>query len=271
MDEMETLSQELGFSIDELLGQSVERRVLFELGGTYTNSAEETFINMYRLLYDSTAFSAITPRKEIIASLNKLYPVFHPGEGPLFKFFYYEWMHQIQETPVTARYADVTIPQKVFDMHSRVRWDLMYGSNLTLITERDMVVNTLRKLDYLYRLDFLTREEATAIKEDLADTIDSLETLMASGSHKGGTFNFYLSEFDITQNSIYINADENVSSFFWVDPANMAVTIDENMCRFHRRWLNSLKKYSSSISSSNQALRSEFFANQRKFLDSIVL
>jgi hypothetical protein len=269
MDEVEILSEELGFSIDGLLGESVDRRVLFQLGGAYTESAEETFVNMYRLLCESKVLTAVSSRKEIVASLNKLYPVFHAGEGPLFKFFYYEWMHQIQEAPVTSRYADVVVPKKVHEAHNRVRWDLLYSSNLTIITGLDMTVNTLRKLDYLYRLDFITREEVSEIKEDLAEAINSLETLMASGLYKGGTFNFYLSEFDIAQNSIYINADGHASSFFWVDPANMMVTLDENMCRFHRRWLNSLKKYSSSISSSNQAMRSEFFTNQRKYMDSI--
>ncbi|MDR0976934.1 MAG: hypothetical protein LBL78_04160 [Prevotellaceae bacterium] len=271
IDEMDVLSRELGFSVDELLGEAVERRALFRLGSGYTDSAEETFVNMYHLLRDSKVFSVVTPHREIVASLNRLYPVFSPGTGPLLKFFYYEWVHQIQNVPVTSRYADVVVPKRVYDAHNSVRWDVLFSSNMTLITERNMVVNTLRKLDYLFRLDFIMREEVADIKSDLVNVIDSMEALMAAGTHKGGEFNFYLSEFDVTQNSINVRVDDLMSSFYWVDPANMMVTIDENMCHFHRRWLHSLKKYSSSISSSNQALRSEFFANQRRFLDSIAV
>ncbi|MDR0962770.1 MAG: hypothetical protein LBM62_09495 [Mediterranea sp.] len=269
MDEMEILARELNLSIDEMLGGNVGRKLIFQLGSDITASAEETFINMYKLLYGAPIFSESTEQREILISLNKLYPVFYPGNKALFKFFYYEWVHQIQDAPLDFRYSDIEVPFNVLDMHDRVRWDVLYNSDITLISERDMVVNTLRKLSYLYKMRLITLDELHEIKRDIENIINELEVLLAKGVHKNGSFNFYLSEFNIPQNSIYVSVGQETSSFFWIDPANMMFTSDTHLCKMHRRWLHSLKKFSSSIASSNQAMRADFFANQRNRLEQI--
>ncbi|MDR0895899.1 MAG: hypothetical protein LBN06_11475 [Prevotellaceae bacterium] len=270
--EIVTLSKTLGFSIDRMADSVPDTNVVFHLFCDTDSSAEETFIQMLHILYSPWLTNTDIEKREVTLSLNKIYPVLFPGHPHLMKYFYYQWMYEIQKTQYNFSYDDVELPQSVLELSQSVPWLSFQTFDVTIISEKDMVVNTLRKVDYFHRRNLISAEATTNIKNDLASVVDRLEQFITIGNtRQGGRVEFYLSMFDIPSNSIYANINGRITSFLWVDPANLMSTSNPTFCHMHARWLESLKIYSTSISQSNHIAQSEFFSRQRKFLDSILI
>ncbi|MDR0989517.1 MAG: hypothetical protein LBM06_08720 [Prevotellaceae bacterium] len=269
-DEIVSLSVDLGFSLNDLVDDATDSTISFTLpAGTHT-PPEETYLRMMEMIYLPLINNPDYYPVELIITLNKLTAMLYPKHLHLLRFFYYEWMHQTQDMPFDFRYANVRLPDAVVELCNNIPRDRLQKTTTTFITEHDMVINTMRKVEYFFRRGLITLEEFTDIKEDLADIIDQIERYISQGvMMNGGELNFYLSLFDIPQNSIYVDAGNQITTFFWIDAANIVSTTNPRLCQLHKRWVESLKKYASYITKSNQVLQADFFEKQRKYLNSI--
>ncbi|MDR1005089.1 MAG: hypothetical protein LBL97_08860 [Prevotellaceae bacterium] len=270
--EIITLSKTLGFSIDRLADSVPDNNAVFHLFGDVDTSPEETFLQMLHILYNPWLNNQHIEKREVTLSLNKIYPLLYPGHPHLMKFFYYQWMYEIQKHQYNFSYDDTELPQSVLELSQNVPWITLQTFDVTIISEKDMVVNTLRKVEYFHRRNLISAASIAHVKNDLLHVIDQIERFITMGNtQQGGRVEFYLSMFDIPSNSIYANINGKTTSFLWVDPANLMSTSNPTYCAMHLRWLESLKLYATSIARSNYMAQSEFFIRQRNFLDSILV
>ncbi|MDR0977099.1 MAG: hypothetical protein LBL78_05040 [Prevotellaceae bacterium] len=265
LDDIIVLSGRLGFSIDQLIDSTLSNHVLVTLSGDTTTSQEDTFVNMLRILYDAIqAKGKMLSDVQVLISLNKLYPFFYASRQHLLKFYYFEWRHQILDTPSSFHYGDTIVPSRVNEMCRLISYETLKQSAMRVIVAPNLFVNSLQKVQYYHERRLISDNELRNIKEDLAQILDEIEADTARGvTHSGGAFEVYVSSFNVAQNSVSILDGKYTKSLFWVDPVNMVSVTNSNFCLVHKRWFDSLKKYSSPISGCNLAMRNDFFEGQR--------
>ncbi|MDR1880660.1 MAG: DUF3685 domain-containing protein [Tannerellaceae bacterium] len=267
-EEIGKLSRELNFSVDEVIGLEQSERALFELQGKVSFTPRETFSVMLDRYCASLQCMYEAKEKEWITTMNHLLALFAVGSEHLFRFFYYKWIHQTSKVPINYYFSEVTVPsefrvlcEKICHYSQRIR-------SAACIIDRNLFPNTVKEIQYYYKRGLISDEEIEWIRNDLSNAMDYTEKLIREGVNGQGISSlFYLSSVGIETNSTYMKYDDTVGSYFWVYMAAPINTHNGEVCAMHKKWLDSLKKYTVLITQSNEKLQSEFIDEQRRSID----
>ncbi|MDR1982151.1 MAG: hypothetical protein LBQ39_11130 [Tannerellaceae bacterium] len=269
-EEISKLSRALHFSVDEVIGLEHNKQALFELQGKVSFTPLETFsvmLDRYRV-YLLRMYEA--KEKEWITTMNHLLPLFSVGSDHLFRFFYYKWIHQISKVPINYYFSEVTVPAEIRVLYEEIGHYSQRIGNAAYIIDRNLFLNTVKELQYYYKRGLISDEEIGLIKNTLSNAVDYMEKLIREGANGLGISSlFYLSSVGIETNSTYMKYDEITESYFWIYMAAPINTHNKEVCSMHKKWLDSLKKYTVLITQSNEKLQSEFIDEQRKSIDRI--
>jgi len=264
LEEVAKLSVELGFSLDELVIKDMHSRVFFDLHTDKIQDPSEIYTTILEQ-YFQCAFD-MSHRKyiESIQVINQISPGFIIFFDHLLKFSYYRWMHQHQETSLKYFYSDVVVPEKLIDLQQRAIDSLKKVQNTTIILDPDLFTNLIHAVQYYYRRRLINNKEFFEIKEDLLGLTDMLENIAQTGFYGSeAKYNIYLSSLNIEACSRYLKCEEQTKSLFFVNAIEPIVVTNPVLCEIHKKWLESMRKYATLITQSNEILQVRYFNKQR--------
>jgi hypothetical protein len=185
----------------------------------------------------------------------------------LFKFMYYRWTHQESESSLSYSFSNVTLPSGIIALKDKIKADFRRNDNNTFILDPNIFVNTMNCILYYYRRKLITVEELQLLKNELAELIDLMENIMQTGVFApGARFYFYLASINIESNSSYVEYDNQATSHFLTFTMNPVAIHNSEICRIHKKHLESLQKYSTLITQSNEILQVKYITQQRKYI-----
>lgn len=267
-EEIYKLSLELGFSLDEVVENSKTNSFLFNHIGTYGQKPEENFLEFLYYYEDYLNRLIKADNSEVICTMNHILNTMIVRYEHLFKFVYYRWMHQVKEVPFNFFYADVAIPTEVKELSARLDGLHRKLKKLTFIIDNNLHLNMIREMQYFYKRNLITEEELIMLKEEYLSYMDYTETIIKKGVDSNGTiFEIYLSTFSINATTTYSAWDNNEESSFWHYYGYPIFTRNKRITSRHKYWINSLKKYATVISQSNEFLQADFFNKQRSYVN----
>ena len=266
-EEISILSKELGFSVDELVAKSNENQAIFNLNTDSFFDPKETFILMLEKHLDFYRKSISAKSFYGAFTVNRILPIFALSSTKLFKFFYYMWMHQGYNVPLNFRYADMQFPSEILTLSQKAWEYARHVPSTTIIADKMVFKNIFMEFEYYYKRKLLTKEDFMTLADELLAYIKKTETVTSLGSNEyEAQYSIYLSKLNIASNSCYFRIDEDIESSFWVFGTSPIYTSNSTVFTSHKKWLDSLKKYSTLASQSNELLQSEFFNEQYKFV-----
>jgi hypothetical protein len=266
--EIVKLSKDLNFSIDEVIDKNGGDKVVFDIRNNALYDSEETFTVMLKGYLNLVKKKYEAHQVEITITQNRVMPIYALRFRHLFKFIYYKWMHQGYQVPLNFYYADVAVPAEILALKDKLILYINQISNYTFIIDPLTYKNTFDEILYYYERGLLTKEELLILKEDLLGLLKHTESLVQRGvSDFGATYQFYLSSLNIESNTIYAKYDDIAESFLWLYYVNPINTNDKYMCAIHKRWVDSMRRYSSLITHSNEILQTKFYNEQYKYLE----
>lgn len=269
VEELYILSQELNFSIDDALAKDLpDNKALFDLKTDILAHPEETFLNILKTYSDDVSKERNAENRIGLISLNHLILPFTFRYASLFKFNYYKWIHQTQDVSFNFSYSDVVITSEMNSLRSKAAELSDSVDNTIIIVDQNMYLHTIKDIQYYYRRNLLTQDELQLIKKEFLFMIEQTEKVVQTGFNRFGKSRFfYLSPLSIKSNIILVEYDGEMISHIWYNSLTPISTSNPKLCQAHKRWLNSLKKYSSLISQSNEILSAEFFNKQREYIN----
>lgn len=265
--EIAVLAEELDFSVDDLLVDDVNTYAVFSHKTDMLFDPRETFLMMLEKYYELYKRAFVAKSFDASFTINRMLLTFLLDSDYLFRFLYFMWIHQGYNVPPNFRYSDAELPPEMVSLPRKVWEYARYASNTTIIADERMFKNMFQDIEYYYKKKLLTKEEFVLLKEELLSYIRRLETIVLSGMNRfGAKYNIYLSRLNIESNSCCVQIDGEVESFFGVFGSGPLYTQNSTVFMNHRRWIDSLKKYSILISQSNELLQGEFFNGQYRFV-----
>ncbi|MDR2951025.1 MAG: hypothetical protein LBV71_17705 [Prevotella sp.] len=265
-DEIIKLSHELGFSVDELISED-GGIASFELLANSTTSYSDTFLNILKLVKEHLNEVAVSGDTETINAWNHLPPIFLVKCDHLFKFRYFKWLHQGADIPSNRMYSDVIVPSEILSLKEQLISDIKTSRNVISVMGPSIFLNLIKEIQYYYIRKLITDEEKAVLKEDLYKMIDIIEKLVQDGKfNEEGKISYYLSSLEIDTNTIYVQYDTKEVCIFWVVSMPPIFISNKEVCTVQKKWLESLMKYSTLITSSNELMQSEFFRKQREYV-----
>ncbi|MBF0648924.1 MAG: hypothetical protein ACK5KN_02255 [Dysgonomonas sp.] len=268
-EEVIAISLKLGLSLDEIAGQEQKNRAFFDL--PVPKSADP--LDVYSEIVDVAAeiYKKMQKSKEseIFFTANQLpFPYYMLYEN-LSKFYYYKWIHKTQEVPLNFYLSEFSPPSQVSTVHKRYRYAATKVNQVTAILCPSFILSTVKEIIYFYRRRLITKEELFLLQEDLYKVINKLENDTRKGVDENGVkTDLYCSTLNIASNSIWFRHDNETGTQFWTytDPITVYNT---EVSKRHKMWIDSLLKYSTLISQSNEIQRSEFFNKQNEYVKNI--
>lgn len=268
-DEIIKLSHELGFSVDELISED-GTIASFELLANGTTSRSDTFLNILKLVKEHLNEVALADSTETINAWNHLPPMFLVKCDHLFKFRYFKWLHQGGEIPSNTMYSDIIVPSEILSLKEQLISDIKTSRNVISIIGPNIFLNLIKEIQYYSIRRLITDQEKADLKEDLLKMIDIIEKLVQDGEfNEAGKISYYLSALDIETNNIHVQYDDKEVCIFWVVSVPPVFISNKEACLIQKKWLESLKRYSTLITSSNELMQSEFFRAQREFVENM--
>lgn len=261
----------LDLSIDEIFGLAREGHGIFQLERRPDSTPEEVFTKLLEGYYTLSVKQHNSANTGSIIAMNRLLSVFTIQFEHLFKFFYYKWIHQMYYTPPNFCFAQVTIPENIKELINNITKNLSTSGSVTIIFDPNVYTDIISEIMYYKNRKLISDEDLALIKNDLSSFIDSSERCAIRGVNDyGSPSNYYLSTLNIESSSTYTWYEDKTESYFYWSSVNPIGIQEKDVCAVHKKWLESLKKYSILITGSNEVMQSNFFDKQRKNLDAMI-
>lgn len=267
-EEIIKLSQELEFSIDELVGN--ENLNLIALDIQVNKDPEQTFLLRIQNLKREVNIQLKDEKSSTIIALNYLPVIFSLHFKDLFKLSYYTWMHRRYKELPKLYYADITISDEIEELRTGLEIAMRGIRNGTFILDMNVFLSPLKEVHYFHKVGLIKDKELEMIKSDFHNMIDFIERMVRTGGSRQDTnHHFYLSEFNIDGNSSYNEWNGHITTSFNFHYFNTIIISNPKLCETHREWLESLKKYSILITKSNEITQEKYFDKQREYIENV--
>ena len=269
-DEVATLSQDLNFSLDNLIGIKKDANALFNIHMLQKIDYHDIYTNKmlgYGKLFRES--SAQMPTRARI-SANTIPYFFHVSYEALSKLRIYKWLYQNQKINPNDKYADYLVPQKVIDAHKTFFKDIQTVPKITMIMDNNVFWSVTKDIEYFLKRNLLSDNDLIVLKQELHRMVDALEKMAAIELCKNGVgVEMYISAVDLEASYMHYEYGDNQFSQVRIYSISAIDSFDAGICKIQKQWMESQKRYSVLISGSGEMQRFEYMNKQREYIDNI--
>lgn len=268
LDELTKLSSSLVISVDKILGTVNDEDIFFSIPtGEYSSSSsfKVTLDKYYEYILNLSRARNV----EVFLALNQvIYPLVI-GYDHLFKLLYYRWMHQMGEISGKVLFSEIEFPSDIIEINNKIlHYKSMVRSQNTFIIDQNVFVNVMKWIQYYYKRKLIDENEILLLKNDMLNIFSRIEQQAHKEFDGSRSVNYYfLSMFNIESNSIYTCYDDKMLSSVWIAPTSTIQIFRSDVCTNHKKWIDSLRRFSILITQSNDILLGKFINKQREYLD----
>jgi len=266
IEELIKLASNLDFSIDTIYDFEKQNKAFFEFSIIGDNSSD-FFVLMLKNNNELLERIKNAKKAEAIMAFNFLPPPFFICFVNLFKFIYYKFLYHNNDSFRNIHYSKTVLPDDAVILQGKMKEELFAGDNVDLILDMNIFLNLIKEIQYCYQRKLLTNEELLMLKEDTLLLIAQFENLVQTGMYGKTKIHLYLSSLCITSNTIYYNYDNIVEPLFWMFTLNPVIIKNVKIISLQLQWLHLLKRQSALITQSNEILQTEFFFQQRSYIE----
>lgn len=270
LEEIYKLSLNLHFSLDEIIGNNKADAAAFNHIGTVNQSPDKNLLVFFRYYEIHLQRLIDSDNSDIICTLNHFLNTMFVGYEHLFKFIYYRWMHQMTNVPLNYLYSELVIPSEIKEICNRMVLLNTKLKRLSLIVDNNLFLNLIKEMQYFYVRGLVNDMEMKTLQTEFRRYLDDIEKTINRGISTNGTqIKIYLSVLHISSTTTFSKWDGNEESAFWHHYGYPIYTRSKEITTRHRLWIDSLKKYCTIISQSNELLQAEFLNKQREYINNM--
>lgn len=269
-EEISRISIELGMSIDEIIGNNENQRVFFDIKSCAENKAIEILGETMQSSLDIIQHVRKGEHSKLIFAGNR-FPVYTsiPFEN-LIKFRIFRWIHQVEDVPLNFYLSDFKVPQDIITLQKKFVYEYQRIKKQEMIVDNNTLHSSIKDINYFYKRELINTDELRVIQDELYQLVDHLEMLTKKGVNKvGSDVLIYVSTLNIEVNSLYYESDDQSYSQLWSYFSSQVNISNTEATRNHKYWLESLKKYATLITLSDEVQRSLYLNRQRRLIANI--
>jgi len=182
-----------------------------------------------------------------------------------------KWRYQFENGVAPIKLSEINIPDHLFKIQRELAHTINKINECTLIFDRYIFSSFIKEIQYFYHLELISNDERDTIKIELNQLINDLELTAIQGKNRdGGHVWMFLSNIEFDLEYVYIHGKNMEAAYMDIYLMNSLVSTDPKVCKMQKRWIDSLRKYSTLISVSGERERKIFFDKQRELIDTLL-
>lgn len=262
------LSSRFGFSLDTIAGLSltdmtvVKMRIL-NSDQTYDDYKQtlRAHLKLYKEINDSN-ISKVSLAYNVIPFL--LYSRFES----LSKFKLYRWKYQMDMNPSNTPFSEMEHREDLWALHNELVSQIDRFKEVCYVLDRHVFSTFVNDIHHFVQLGLINDEDCRLLKKELSELLALFEKMMREGSHNAKSkVSIYISNIDFDSSYSYFEADNFTYCNLRVYSEGSIFTQDSKICQIHKRWIESLKRYSVLVSGCGEMERVKFISTQKELIN----
>jgi len=218
VEELVAIAEDFDLSIDQLLDLKSGDNFPFNKGLNIEKEPIDIYSSLLENDIEIMGKLLASKNVKIAATINRIPFRFLPFKS-LFKFDYCHNMYLAGRISMMNRYSDIIVPPDISDLHEKCASRFSKLSNIICIIDSQACQNIIRKIQYYYRLRFLSPEDLKILQAELFEFLKMLEGLLRTGKNSiGSNYVFYYSFFNVESNVAFYEYDNNSLLQIWIYP-----------------------------------------------------
>lgn len=267
LTEAAIISKELGISLDNTVGASFVNNAVFDLNIVQYTDPIETYnaiigkhTSIFRAVKDD-------PCSEMAISSNIIPQTFYFKYDMLSKFRLFKWMYQSENVKCNS-FDKLVLPPKLLDSLKEFVEVSQQISSTTYIWDNMVFLHLVNDIQYFASIQLITDADKAILKAELHEMLNELEAIALKGKFASGNkVKIYLSNINFEATYSYVCSTNSQLCLMRIYSINSITTQDAAVFTSVKEWIQSLKKFSTLISSSGEMHRIEFFTKQHEIVN----
>ena len=266
-DEVAKISRTLNLSLDNIVGANHTDKALVELSIMKSPNMIENFKQM--MLNTTRHIERIStyPNSESRVAFNILPWSFYLNYDNLARFSIYKWMYQRNVNSDTLHFSDFSLPSGIKECNQKYVFAFREIKNSCVILDWSVFIAFIKDIDYFVKLGLIARPDLLLIQEELLSLLNEIEGFTVSGRYaNGNTISIYLSNIEFETPYVHLKSDSYECCHIRIFSINGINSENSEICQEQKRWIETLKRYSTLITQSGEIQRAEYFKTQREHI-----
>lgn len=269
-DEIATLSRKFGFSLDSIVGAGNDTQAVFDLRmydpefqiEDYCIKTTSYIENLKKINKSSNSIARF--------ALNSLpFPLLLTYNN-LTKLRLYRWIYQSKKSFFSSTFSEFEIPERIVELHKVYAKEMSLIQKTQIVLDYNVFSSFIKEILYFFKLNYITQEDVEKIKAELLLFIDDLEEGAMSGQYNGfRDVQIYISEIDLDSTYIHYECSEVEMALFRLYSMSTIESHNNEVCRIHKEWIDSFKRYSTLITQSGERQRYMYLSRQREAIQNL--
>ncbi len=256
------LAQALKLSLDSLItSENIHINLSFNKTDASPIDLSQSMIERYLDLHDKGKDSSNT--KIMVASNIIPYSMMAKYDS-LYKFYLYKKYFQNTNVTNIKAFSELTIPATHKPLRKKLEVKIDSIQSSTIIFDKHVILETIDDILYFKELRLLNEEDLILLRDDLQELIQDMEISCSSGKNKQkNNIYIYISDIALDASCVYADVGDNKYAQVQIHSMNTIITENKMFCSMQKRWIDSVKKYSTLISRGGEIERKLFFDIQK--------
>jgi hypothetical protein len=203
---------------------------------------------------------------------NKLPKSLITGFKNLYRFDLFKWTYEYGSDEEAGKpFSQTVIPAEILKVMAEYFLAIKNVASMNYIWDQMIFDHLVRDIQYFHSIQMITDDEKELIRQDLYDLLDYSFEIADKGRFPESQreVNLYISQVNINTNYSYLYTEDVKICRVHVFNKYEVYTLDPQMTDKFRTWMQLKKRSSILISRVDKKNRIEFFAKQRKIVDSM--
>ena len=270
LDETVAIAQDLNVSIDQLIDAKTGNNYPFIRGLDIENEPIDIYSSLIREDIEVMRRLAAAKSMNVIATMNRIPLRLLPYKA-LLRFDYCNYLYSIGKISLMTHCPDIVVPPEIIDLHRESVSRISQLNNITCIIDDMFFPDIIKRLQYHYRLGFISAAEIKVLQAELFELLGAYENMLRSGkSASGREYVFYYSLSNLESSSIFLEYDRSSILQIWLYPESPVVIKDNQpVSAIHKKWIESKMRNSVLITKINDSQKIEMLRNAYRGIEEL--
>lgn len=266
-DDIMKISTKYNISLDSIIGKKRDGAAVIS-----TNFIDiDDPITSYKssLIEQNKIYKDLKKRKNpsVYAAFNIIPLIFFASYYHLSKFRVYKWEYQMKRSIHQQTFSETKFPDDIWKLHQEMFNEFFSLPDINFIFDKNLFQQLVNDILMYTQLGLIDKESLGLLKNELMQLLDEVEKMTDSKPSDQVKRMFYLSNLSFESAYVCFEAENYQVSSLRVFGISNFTTRDKWIYLQQKRWIESLKRYSTLISISGGVDRFAFLCQQKEYIN----
>lgn len=266
-DDIMKIAGKYNISLDAIVGNKIPGTALVN---TNIIDIEDPF-NSYKAYLDAQTaiFEEVNKRKngKVYLAFNLIPYVFYSSYRALSKFRLYRWIHQMDTSGKQSRFNETQFPEDLWATHQKAINAFLRIKEVDFVFDKELFLNQVKDILLFAQLNLIDKEDMAQLKSELLQLLDDIAQMTSLPPESEIKRPLFISNVSFESSYLFFEAEDYQVGGLRLLGISVITTQHPWVCQQQKRWIESLKRYSTLISVSGEMDRYAFINQQREYIN----